>query len=152
MALRGSQPAILQSINESPKDSAGYVSDEQIARLTRIAIEDVKEWLITLEDDRLVSIARRTDGFWAVMEAKGQIEWKRHLENLKYRTGNATAVAEEGQPKIRPKGFRAFDSEDADFFLGPAARPYDRDGLPDRSISGRFGSRATIRTTPSGSA
>src|SRR3954469_19440938 len=117
MALRGSQPAVLRAIEGSPKDTAGYVSDEQVSRLTQVAIEDARDWLITLQDDGLVSLSRTTDGFRALMEARGRIELREHQERLKYRKGGVTAVVEKAQPKIRPKGLRAFDKEDAGFFL-----------------------------------
>jgi formylglycine-generating enzyme required for sulfatase activity len=131
MALRGSQRAVLRAIDESPTDSAGYVSDEQVSSLTEIAIIDVKDWLITLEDDGLVSLSRKTNGFWALMEARGRIELREHQERLKYRKGSVNEVVEKEQPKIKPKGLASFDREDADFFLELLPGPYGREGLPD---------------------
>ena len=134
MALRGSQPAVLWAIDESPKNPAGYVSDHQVSCLTGIGIDDVRDWLITLSDDGLVSLSWMRDGCLAFMEAKGRIDWGVYKKRLEYRNGNTTAVVEKEQPKIRPKGLRAFDREDADFFLELLPGPYDQDGLPD-SIS-----------------
>ena len=33
--------------------------------------------------------------------------------------------------RVRPKGLRAFDQDDRDFFLGLLPGPRDRDGLPE---------------------
>jgi formylglycine-generating enzyme required for sulfatase activity/tetratricopeptide (TPR) repeat protein len=131
VALRGSQAAVLRATDESPKDAAGYVSDEQISGLTQIAIDDVRDWLTTLQDDGLVSLSRTVDGFRAAIEARGRIELREHQVRLKDRRGSPAAVIEKERSKIRPKGLRSFDKEDADFFLELLPGPYDHDGLPD---------------------
>ncbi len=47
-------------------------------------------------------------------------------------SGRTTTPKSDGQPiKIVPKGLRAFDAYDADFFLELLPGPRDRDGLPD---------------------
>ncbi len=131
MALRGSQAQILRAIDESPKDSAGYVSDEQIARSTKIELSDVHDWLHTLEDDRLISIGPTSVGLTVYLETWGRIELKKHQERRTNAPGSGPSPVEKGQPKIRPKGLRAFDKEDAGFFLELLPGPYDHDGLPD---------------------
>src|SRR4051812_16894409 len=116
MALRGSQPAVLRAIDESPKDTAGYVSDEGGSSLTQGAIEGVRDWLITLQDDGLVSLSRTMHGFWAVMQVNGRIEWNNHQKGVGLRTGSANP-ADPGTIKAVPKGLRSFDEHDADVFL-----------------------------------
>ena len=131
MALRGSQSAVLWAINESQKDTTGFVSNVQVSCLTRNGIDDVRDWLITLEDVGLVSLAGTTDGHRALMEARGRIALREYQERLKSSKGSITTAVEKEQPRIRPKGLRAFDKEDADFFLELLPGPHDQEGLPD---------------------
>ena len=98
MALRGSQAAVLWAISESPKDPAGYVSDEQVARLTEIAIDDARDCLITLEEDGLVSIARTTKGYRVQMEVKGRIDLREHQERSKDPPRVVSPAVEKGHP------------------------------------------------------
>ena len=43
--LIGSQQMVLQAIQDSPKDTAGLVTDIQVAQTTQIAVEDVRDWI-----------------------------------------------------------------------------------------------------------
>ena len=54
--------------------------------------------------------------------------------------------------RVVPKGLRAFDFEDADFFLKLVPGPRDRDGLPEaiRAWKRRIEERDPSRTFPSG--
>ncbi len=46
-------------------------------------------------------------------------------------SGTHRPPSETAPPAVVPKGLRAFDGDDADFFLGLLPGPRDRDGLPD---------------------
>ena len=46
--LFGAQRMVLQAVNVLPKDTSGFVTDEQITQATRIAESDAREWLETL--------------------------------------------------------------------------------------------------------
>jgi eukaryotic-like serine/threonine-protein kinase len=78
MALQGSQLLVLWAIEESPKDLSGHVSDEQVSRLTLIPINDVRDWLETLEEKELVNISRTTKGFLVYTTASGRLELGRY--------------------------------------------------------------------------
>ena len=47
--FQGSERLILQTIVDSPKDSAGFVEDAQIAKAQDIASGIIQNWLETLE-------------------------------------------------------------------------------------------------------
>jgi transcription initiation factor IIE alpha subunit len=114
MALRGSQSAVLWAINESQKDTARFVSDVQLSCLTRIGIDDVRDWLITLEDDGLVSLAGTTDGYRALMEARGRIALREYQERLKSSKGSiTTAVEKDSAILFRSIGSSPFGAESA---------------------------------------
>ena len=60
--FQGSERLILQTIVDSPKNSAGYVEDTQIAKTSKISVQDVQNWLETLEGKGFVERAKRTEG------------------------------------------------------------------------------------------
>ena len=45
--------------------------------------------------------------------------------------GSSMTPARSTGVQVRPKGLRAFDVDDRDFFLGLLPGPRDRDGLPE---------------------
>jgi hypothetical protein len=71
--LFGAQRMVLQSIADSPKDTAGFVKDSQIAESTQIALSDVQDWLETLSKDGYISIARTKNGLSVLLEAPGRL-------------------------------------------------------------------------------
>ena len=72
--LRGTQPMVLQAMLDGSGDMQSFVEDSQIARTTRIALVDVRDWLETLRDDEYVEIARTEAGLSAMITAKGRLE------------------------------------------------------------------------------
>ena len=133
MALLGSQRQVLQAILEISKGLKEYVSDIQISDFTKINLVDVRDWLITLKDDGLVSVIRAEDGLKVCLEAKGQIELREYRSRLSQIKGDRPADGR--ATTIRPRGLRSFGSEDADFFLDLLPGPRNSDGLP---VSIRF--------------
>jgi hypothetical protein len=71
--LDGAQRTILQAIQDSPKYAAGFVSDSRIARSTRMAITDVRDWIVTLEGEGVVEVAMTTKGLRASITAEGRL-------------------------------------------------------------------------------
>ena len=78
MTLQGSQLLVLWAIEESPKDLSGHASDEQVSRLTLIPINDVRDWLETLEEKGLVNISRTNNGFLVYTTANGRLELSKY--------------------------------------------------------------------------
>jgi hypothetical protein len=64
--LFGAQRLVLQAIQDSPKDAAGFVTDTQVAHSTKIAVKDVSNWIETLEGVSLGIIDR-----WAWVVHRG---------------------------------------------------------------------------------
>ena len=71
--LIGAQRMVLQAILDASGDVPSFVEDSQIARTTRIALKDVRDWLETLEGDEYVEIARTEAGLSASITAKGRL-------------------------------------------------------------------------------
>src|SRR5262249_16601901 len=72
--LFGAQRVVLQAIQDSPKDAAGFVMDAQVAQGTNIDIEDVQNWIETLEVGGYVDVARTKDGLIASITAQGRLQ------------------------------------------------------------------------------
>ena len=70
--FQGSERLIVQTIMNSPKDPAGYVQDTQIAMASKISVQDVQNWLETLEGKGFVERAKQVGGFSAHVTAKGE--------------------------------------------------------------------------------
>ena len=72
MKLEGGERLVLKTLLYLQGDSGEYVEDFRVAAATKMAVEDVRDWLETLEGKGFVERARRTDGFSAYVTAKGK--------------------------------------------------------------------------------
>src|SRR5271157_5132115 len=72
MKLEGGERLVLKSIADLQGLSTGYVDDARLAVATKMLVEDVRDWLETLEGKGFVERTRLTDGFSAYVTAKGQ--------------------------------------------------------------------------------
>jgi hypothetical protein len=77
-SLDNAQRTVLQTIFNSPKDAAGNMSDDLIARATRFEIDYVRDCLEALETEELVAVARTTDGYSVSITAKGRLAVKKY--------------------------------------------------------------------------
>jgi CHAT domain len=71
--LIGAQRMVLQAIFDLPKNAASYVTEDQIAQSTQIALTDVRDWLDTLDGEGYVNVARTTGGLTASITAQGKL-------------------------------------------------------------------------------
>ena len=71
--LIGAQPIVLQAILDSQGDSLGYIEDGWIAKTTGIALNEVRCWLKTLEEEDLIEVAKTESGLRASINAKGRL-------------------------------------------------------------------------------
>src|SRR4051812_45026471 len=78
MPLFGSQRQILQAIEQRSKALGGFVSDEEIAKFTKIKLVDVRDWLTTLEDEGFISISRMREGLKVGLKDRGSLELKEY--------------------------------------------------------------------------
>jgi hypothetical protein len=71
--LYGGQRPVLQAIRQLAWGSNEFITDDQIAKETRIPAGDVRDWIETLEGDGYVDLVRTTDGQSAAITAKGRL-------------------------------------------------------------------------------
>ena len=71
--LIGAQPMVLQAILGAQGDSLDYIEDSRIAKTTGIALEDVRNWLQTLESEDLIEVARTEAGLSALINPMGRL-------------------------------------------------------------------------------
>ena len=72
MKLEGGERLVLKILRDLQGDSTDYVDDARLASATKMLVEDVRDWLETLEGKGFVERARGTDGFSAYVTAKGK--------------------------------------------------------------------------------
>ena len=124
----GPQLLVLQACNDVPGDPAGFVDEAEIADRTRLQLRDVRDCIESLDEKGYVTSARLTDRYKARITADGRQVLRQHRPFADEPGG----FREEQHPvKVVPKGLRAFDEHDADFFLELLPGPRRADGLPD---------------------
>ncbi|MGA9925017.1 MAG: hypothetical protein WBQ29_16580 [Isosphaeraceae bacterium] len=72
MKLEGGERLVLKILRDLQGDSTDYVDDARLAAATKMSVEDVRDWLETLEGKGFVERARGTAGFSAYLTAKGK--------------------------------------------------------------------------------
>ena len=72
MKLEGGERLVLKSLLDIQGDFGENVEDFRVAAATKMAVQDVRDWLETLEGKGLVERTRLTDGFSAYITAKGK--------------------------------------------------------------------------------
>src|SRR5208337_3054199 len=72
MKLEGGERLVLKSVADLQGSSTDYVDDFRLAVATKMRVEDVRDWLETLEGKGFVERIRLTDGFSAYVTAKGK--------------------------------------------------------------------------------
>ena len=72
MKPEGGERLVLKSLADLQGVSTGYVDDARLAVATKMLVEDVRDWLETLEGKGFVERTRLTDGFSAYVTAKGK--------------------------------------------------------------------------------
>ena len=72
MKLEGGERLVLKSLADLQGDSTDYVDDSRLAAATKMLVDDVRDWLETLEGKGFIERTRLTDGFSAYVTAKGK--------------------------------------------------------------------------------
>jgi hypothetical protein len=72
MKLEGGERLVLKILGDLQGDSTDYVDDARLASATKMSVEDVRDWLETLEGKGFVERTLLTDGFSAYVTAKGK--------------------------------------------------------------------------------
>ena len=108
----------------------GPVRDADLDRHTEKPISNLQDYLESMEQEGLIERVRvgNPDGFIVLITAMGRIELgKLRLSQDQFRKKAVESIA----IKVVPKGLRAFDEYDADFFLELLPGPRRANGLPD---------------------
>ena len=79
LKLEGAERLILQVILNFQGDSGNYVVDVRISEETDLPLDDVRNWLLTLQDKEFVSVVRGETGLSTFIEAKGVLALKQSL-------------------------------------------------------------------------
>jgi CHAT domain len=74
MPFEGAQMMVMKTITRFQKQPGTPVDDAQIAQDTNIALQDVRDWLLTLMKDRYVDLVRTQTGFAASVNERGRLE------------------------------------------------------------------------------
>ena len=74
MTLEGGERLVLKTLRDLQGDTGDYVDDARLAAATKMFVEDVRNWLATLEDKGFVGRARVTYGFSAYVTPMGKLE------------------------------------------------------------------------------
>ena len=72
MKLEGGERLVLKNLLDLQGDSGENVEDSRVAAATKMAVQDVRDWLDTLEGKGFVERTRLTDRFSAYVTAKGK--------------------------------------------------------------------------------
>jgi len=72
MKLEGGERLVLTTLLDLQGDSAEYVEDTRLAAATKMFVQDVRDWLETLEGKGFVERTRLADGYSAYITAKGK--------------------------------------------------------------------------------
>ena len=72
MKVEGGERLVLKDLLDLQGDSGENVEDFRVAAVTKMGVQDVRDWLETLEGKGFVERTRLTDGFSAYVTAKGK--------------------------------------------------------------------------------
>ena len=127
--LSGNQLLVLQACNDLPGDSAGFVDEAEIADCTQLQLRDVRDCIESLHEKGNLASARLTDRYTARITADGRQVLRQHRPF----PDDEPSGSRNEQPSVKvvPKGLRAFDEHDADFFLELLPGPRRESGLPE---------------------
>jgi Caspase domain len=71
--LYGAQRLVLQALLEAQGDSSAFLEDTRIAQTTQIALRDMRDWFLTLDQDEYVDLALTEGGLKASVTPKGRL-------------------------------------------------------------------------------
>ena len=109
MKLEGGERLVLKILRDLQGDSTDYVEDTRLQAETKMSVQDVRDWLETLEGKGFVERARVNDGFSAYITAKGK-QALRLIEpiratNLTNQAATTTPTAASESPSTQPAAF-----------------------------------------------
>jgi hypothetical protein len=71
--LFGAQRMVLRAIQDAQGETSAFIEDAGIAQTTQIALRDMRDWFLTLDQDGYVDLALTEGGLKASVTAKGRL-------------------------------------------------------------------------------
>lgn len=71
--LYGAQKMVLQAIQNAQGETPNYIDDSKLSQATRIAMSDMRNWLLTLDQEEYVDLALTNNGLSASITPKGRL-------------------------------------------------------------------------------
>ncbi len=71
--LFGAQRMVLQAIQDVQGDTQGFIEDSRIAQATQITLRDMRDWLLTLDQEEYVDLALTEGGLKASVTPQGRL-------------------------------------------------------------------------------
>lgn len=71
--LYGAQKMVMQAIQNAQGETFNYIDDSKLSQATRIAMSDMRNWLLTLDQEEYVDLALTNNGLSASITPKGRL-------------------------------------------------------------------------------
>src|SRR3954462_8468951 len=71
--LFGAQRMVLQTIQDAQGESQAFIEDAKVAQVTQIALRDMRDWFLTLDQDGYVDLALTEGGLQASVTPQGRL-------------------------------------------------------------------------------
>jgi hypothetical protein len=71
--LFGAQRMVLQAIQDAQGETSAFIEDSRVAQTTQIALRDMRDWLLTLDQEGYVDLALTEGGFKASVTPQGRL-------------------------------------------------------------------------------
>ena len=72
--LYGAQKMVLQAIQNAQGETSNYIDDSKLTQATQIAMSDMRNWLLTLDQEEYVDLALTNNGLSASITPKGRLK------------------------------------------------------------------------------
>src|SRR5512135_2178883 len=71
--LYGAQKMVLQAIQNAQGETSNYIDDSKLSQATRIAMSDMRNWLLTLDQEEYIDLTLTNNGLSASITPKGRL-------------------------------------------------------------------------------
>ena len=71
--LYGAQKMVLQAIQNAQGETSNYIDDSKLAQATQIAMSDMRNWLLTLDQEEYIDLTLTNNGLSASITPKGRL-------------------------------------------------------------------------------
>jgi len=71
--LYGAQKMVLQAIQNAQGETSNYIEDSKLSQATQIAVSDMRNWLLTLDQEEYIDLTLTNNGLSASITPKGRL-------------------------------------------------------------------------------